>query len=176
MAQAAIPLMLAGGIVSAGASWQQGQNASRSATIAAGQMENNAKLARVSANNATGASQAKAEESLRQNRLLQSRQIAIAAAGGGSVGEKSVQDTIARTASEGKLAADVDLYEGALRSTDLLNQAIGLENKAKITRFEGRQARQAGNIGAFSSLLTTGAKAGSFYGKYGDNFDSNLYS
>jgi hypothetical protein len=167
MGAAAIPLIIAGGVLQANSAYQQGQNASRMATVAAGQLENNARLADISANNAKGASQVKAQESLRQNRLLQSRQIAIAAASGGSVNEKSVQDTIARTAGKGRLAADVDLYEGDLRSMDYMNQAIGLRNKAAVTLYEGRQARKAGNIGAISSLIGTGATAGSFYGKYG---------
>lgn len=177
MAQVAIPLIVGGGILQASSNYQQGQNASRMATSAANQIENNAKLAEISANNVKGASQAKAQESLRQNRLLQSKQIAIAAASGGSVNEKSVQDTIARTAGEGRLAADVDLYEGDLRSLDYMNQAIGLRNKAATTLFEGKQARKAGNIGAVSSLIGSGATAASFYGKYGAKapLDNSLY-
>lgn len=167
MAQVAIPLMIGGGILGAGSAYSQGQNSSRMATVAASQLENNAKLSEISASNAKATSQVKSEESLRQNRLLQSKQIAIAAASGGSVGEKSVQDIISRTAGEGRLAADIDLYQGDLRSMDYLNQAIGLRNQAAVTRFEGRQARKAGNIGAISSLLSAGGSAAGFYSKYG---------
>jgi hypothetical protein len=176
MAQVATALMITGGILQAGSTFQQGQNSSRMATIAAGQLENNAKLAEISANNAKGASQVKAQESLRQNRLLQSKQIAIAAAGGGSVSEKSVQDIISRTAGEGRLAADVDLYEGDLRSMDYMNQAIGLRNKAMTTLYEGKQARRAANIGAISSIIGSGASASSFYGKYGNKAPNDTSS
>lgn len=167
MGQAAIPLMLAGGILSASSTYSQGQNDSRMATKAAQQLNNNAELADINASNAKGAAQVKANETLRQNRLLTSRQIAIAAAGGGGVNQKNVADTIARTTSEGRLAADVDLYQGDLRSLDFTNQAIGLRNQAANTLYEGRQARRAANIGAISSLIGSGAKAGSFYGKNG---------
>ena len=173
MSQVAIPLMIAGGVLQTGSAYQQGQNASRMATSAAGQLENNARLADISANNDKAVSQVQAQEHLRQNRLLQSKQIAIAAAGGGSAGEKSVQDIISRTAGEGRLAADVDLYEGDLRSLDYMNQAIGLRNKAKTALFEGRQARTAGNLGAISSLIGTGTNASSFYGKYGSKAPSD---
>jgi len=167
MGAAALPLLVGGGVLAASQQWQAGQNVSRSATIAAGQLEGNATRAEYAAGQAKAASQRKAAEESRQNRLLQSKQIAIAAAGGASTSEKNIADIIANTAVEGRLASSIALYEGDLRSDALLNEAIGLRNKAAVTRYEGKQARKAGNIGAFSSILQTGAQASSFYGKYG---------
>ena len=168
--------MIAGGILQAGSSYSQGQNTSRMATLTAQQLNNNATLAGISANNAMGSSQAQAKESLRQNQLLQSKQIAIAAAGGGDASEKSVQDVISNTAAQGRLAADTNLYEGNLRSIDYLNQAIGLKNQAATTLYNGRQARTAGNIGVVSSIIGSGASAGTFYGKYGNKAPSDKSS
>lgn len=174
MGAAALPLLIGGGALSATQQWQAGQNASRSATIAAGQLEENARRAEYAAGQAKAASQRKSAEELRQNRLLQSKQIAIAAASGASTSEKNIADIIANTAVEGRLASSIALYEGDLRSDALLNEAIGLKNKAAMTRYEGKEARKAGNIGAFSSLLSSGAQAASFYGKYGQKAPNDL--
>jgi hypothetical protein len=137
-------------------------------------------LAEQAAGKAKASSQRKSAEELRQNRRLQSRQIALAAASGASTSEKNIADLIADTAAEGAYSSSVALYEGELRSDSLLNEALSLRNKAEITRFEGRQARRAGNIGAISSLLDTGASAGStiatsrFYGRYGQRAPMDL--
>lgn len=177
MGRLAIPLLIgAGGALSASQQWQAGQNTSRSTTMAAGQLEENARRAEYAAGQAKAASQRKASEELRQNRLLQSKQIAIAAAGGASTSEKNIADIIANTAVEGRLASSIALYEGDLRSDALLNEAIGLRNKAAVTRYEGKQARKAGNIGALSSLLSSGTQAASFYGKYGQKAPNHLQS
>lgn len=173
MGAAAAALMIGGGLLSASQQWQAGQNASSSANMAANQMEENAGRAEYAAGQAKASSQRKAAEESRQNRLLQSKQIAISAASGASTSEKNIADIIADTAVEGRLASSIALYEGDLRSDVFLNEAIGLKNKAAVTRYEGRQARKAGNIGMASSLLNSGAKAGSFYGKYGQRAPSD---
>jgi len=175
MGAAALPLMVTSTALSASQQWQAGQNASRSATMAAGQMENNARMAEYSAGQAKGASQGKSAEELRQNRLLQSKQVAIAAASGASTHEKNIADIIANTALEGRLASSIALYEGDLRSDALLTEAVGLRNKAAITRYEGRQARRAANISTFSSALSSASKASSFYGKYGQTAPNDSY-
>lgn len=180
MGAAAIPLMLTGGILKGSSQWSAGQNASRAATSAANQMEANAREAEYAAGQAKASSQRKSAEELRQNRRLQSRQIALAAASGASTSEKNIADLIADTAAEGSYASSVALYEGELRADSLLNEAIGLRNKAAMTRFEGKQARRAGNIGAISSLLSTGAQMGNtaseakFYGRYGQRAPADL--
>lgn len=168
MAQVAIPLMIGGGLLQANSQFQAGQQASRNATIVAGQLEENAKRAEYAAGQQKAIAQKKAAEDLRQNRRLQSRQIAIAAASGASTSSKNIADLISKTSAEGEYAALTSLYEGDIKSDQLLNEANNLRRKAVATQFEGRAARKAGNIGAFSTLLQTGAQAGSFYGKYGN--------
>lgn len=167
MAEIALTAMVAGGVLSAAQAHNQGQIASRNATITANQLDQNAKAYDVAANNAQGVSQQKANEQLRQNRLVQSRIIALNAAGGGSSNEKNVSDLLARTAGQGEYAALGTLFEGDNRATQLRNQGIGLQNQALVTRAEGRNARTAGNIATVTGLLGTGATAGSFYSKYG---------
>lgn len=167
MAEIALVAMVAGGVLQAAQAHNQGQIASRNASIAAGQLEQNAKAYDAAANNAQGIAQQKATEQLRQNRLVKSRIIALNAAGGGSSDEKNVSDLLAKTAGQGEYAALGTLFEGDSRANQLKNQGIGLRNQALVTREEGRQARSAGNIAAATSILGTAGNAGSFYSKYG---------
>lgn len=167
MAAAALPLIIGAGVLNASQQYQAGQNASRSATIASNQLDQNAAAAETAAGQAKASSQRKSAEVLRQNKLFQSKQIAIAAASGASTSEKNISDILSNTEAEGRLASSIALYEGDLRSQQFLDEAIGLKNKATITRYEGKQARQAGKIGAVSSLLNSGAQASTFYARYG---------
>lgn len=166
MAQAVIPLMAVGGVLSATNTWQQGQMASRAATSQARLLNYNASLAEEAASRAQGSSQLKAAETKRQNQRLISKQINLAAASGASTKEKNIADLIARTAQEGEYAALVDLYEGDLRADALRNEALSYRIKASNTLAEGKAARKAGNIQAISSLIGSGASTGSFYSKY----------
>ena len=167
MAAAAIPLLIGGGLLSAGSQIQAGNATSRMATTVAGQLRSNADLADTSANNASAVGQRGAAEALRQNKMLQSKQIALAAASGASTSEKNIADLISRTAGQGEYEALSSIYEGDVRATSLRNEASGLRNKAMMTQFEGRQARKAGNMAAMSSLIGSAATASSFYTKYG---------
>ncbi len=172
MGAAAIPLLIGGGLLQAGSQYQAGQTASRNATNVANQLESNANLANINAGQQQAAGIAKASEAKRQNRFLQSRILAMAAAGGGSTQSKNIADLLSRTAGEGEYAALNSLYEGNTRADQLRNEAIGLRNQAATTRFEGRQARSAGNIGAVTSILGAGAK-GAFYSKYNNPMPTN---
>lgn len=177
MAQVAIPALLTGGgSLSASSQIQAGNAQSRMATNVAGQYAQNANLADTAAANAVAGGQRGATEALRQNKMLQSRQIALAAANGASTSEKNIADLISRTAGQGEYEALSALYEGDTRGQALQNEAIGLRNKAATTLFEGKQARKAGNIGAISSLIGSGAQAGSFYSKYKSKSPTDLTS
>ena len=95
-----------------------------------------------------------------------------------------MSDLIIKTEAEGEYSALASLFEGSNRANQLRNQAIGLKNQASATRYEGKQARKAANIGAVTSLLNTAGNAGTFYSKYGsrspmdtnDNYSSNTAS
>jgi len=174
MSQIAAALMIGGGILSTNSQISAGNAASRNATSVAGQLEQNAKLADLSAANQVATGQRGAQEALRQNKMLQSKQIAIAAASGASTSEKNIADLISTTAGQGEYEALNSLFEGNTRADALRNEAIGLRNKAKVTLFEGKQARKAAQIGAISSLLGSGAQAGSFYSKYNSKSPTDL--
>jgi len=175
MASVAIPaLLVGGGLLSANSQAQAGNMQSRMATSVAGQYAQNANLADTAAANAVAGGQRGASEALRQNKMLQSRQIALAAANGASTSEKNIADLLARTAGQGEYEALSALYEGDTKGQAQKNEAIGLRNKAATTLFEGKQARRAGNIGAISSLIGSGAQAGSFYSKYNSKSPTDL--
>lgn len=160
--------LLAGStILQAGSQYGAGQAASRNATMVANQLDQNAELAKINAGQQEAVGQQRAKENLRQNRFLQSRIINLAAASGASAStNKNVADLVSKTAGEGEYAALNSLYEGKTRADQLRNEAIGLTNKAMVTRFEGRQTRKAANSAAFSSILGGAAKGASFYSKY----------
>lgn len=166
MAQLAMVTMAAGGILNAANSHNQGQLASRSATQAAGQMELGANRYDSSANQEEGAAQRKASEIKRQNKLIQSKATAINAANGGSSADKNFSDLITNMEGEGEYAALTSLFDGSNRANNLRNEAVNLRNKATMTRFEGREARKAGNMGAVTSILGSANKGATFYAKY----------
>lgn len=166
MSSVAYPLLIGSTVLQAGSQIQAGNAASRSSTMVANQLDQNAQLARINAAQQQAVGQQKAAENLRQNRYLQSKILALAAAGGGSTSSKNVADLVSKTAQEGEYAALNSLYEGDVRADQLYNEAAGLQNKALATRFEGRQARKAGNMAAFSSVLGGVTKGLLFYSKY----------
>ena len=177
MAQAALPLMIGGGLLSSYSNYEQGQIASRRATQQATIDNYNAGLAEQAANRAQSVGQLKAKETQRQTRLMQSRQIALAASQGASVSEKNIADLISRTAAQGDYASMIDIYEGNLKADALRNEALSYRLRADSTQAEGRAARRAGNTRATSGLIQTGAGASSFYGKYNRApSDSDLYN
>lgn len=167
MASVALIAAAAGGVLTAYSQVKQGNEQMKDSIVAASQMEEQAKIADQNASRQKGSAQRKSAEQLRQNRLLQSRQIALSAAGGQS-GSKNVADLLSRTQSEGEYSSSISLYEGDLRADSLYNQAASLRQQASNTRYEGKQARKAANIGAISGLLKTGADASSFQSKYGN--------
>lgn len=167
MAQLAIPLLIGSTLLQVGAQEQAGQNALVNSNIVANQYDTNARLAKINAGQQDAVGIAKAQENLRQNKYLQSKILAMAAAGGGSAAtNKNVADLISNTAAEGEYAALNSIYEGNSRGDQLRNEAIGLYNKAAITRFEGKQAKKAADINAFSTILGGAAKGTAFYSKY----------
>lgn len=168
MAAAGLAAMAVGGVLQGYSSHLAGKEASRNATLAASQLEENAKMYDTAAGQQQAIAQRKAAESKRQNRLLQSRIIAVNAAGGGSSGEKNVADLLSKTEGEGEYSALNYLFEGDTRAQDLRNRATSTRNQAKTTLYEGRSARSAGNIGAISGLLSTAGSMASFKSKYGN--------
>ncbi len=167
MTSAAIPLLVGSTILQAGAQQQAGKMAMANSNLVANQYETGARIAGANAKNQDAIGIAKAGENLRQNRFLQSKILAMSAAGGGSATtNKNIADLLSKTAGEGEYSALNSIYEGSSRGDQLRNEAIGLYNKAAITRFEGKQAKKASQIAMASSILGGGAKGTEFYSKY----------
>lgn len=143
MAAAIIPLAIASTVISAAGSIAEGQAARREANYVARQQEYLAGQQRAS-------SQRAAEEQRRQGRLLESRAQAVAAASGGSATDPSVLDVIGGIRGEGEYRALTALYEGEER-------ARGLETKAGLSRFQGKQAQAAGYTRALGTVLGGGS-------------------
>jgi hypothetical protein len=133
-------------------SLNQGKAAQQAANYKAQQMEVNAGQERA-------ASQRAAIEQQRKSRLIQSRAQAVGASSG-SVLDPSTVNIMSGLAEEGELGALTALYQGESR-------ARGYESEASISRYEGKQAKKAGQMAAFGAGLSGLAALGSFYGKYG---------
>lgn len=150
MAHAAIALQVVGTIVSMAGHLQRGKAAEAARNFEAQQIEEKAKLKDALA-------QREAIEERRKKRILISNAIARAGASGGGVyGDGSVMKTIEGIEATGEQNALTALWEGRQESFFLRNQANAL-------RFEGKQARKAGRIGALSSVLSGGASIAKTY-------------
>ena len=108
-------------------------------------------------------SQQKAQEQLRQSRLVQSRTLAVAAASGGGVSDPTIVRMLSRVAGEGTYRARTALYEGEERARLKMMQA-------EASDYEGKTGVIAGNMRA-SAYQTQGAAsllggAASLYAKY----------
>jgi hypothetical protein len=149
---AAIPLVatIGGSVLSAASQKQQGN-----AAYTAGMSEANQLAAQ--ATNTLAASQRQAMEDRRQSRLLQSKALALSAAGGGGASDVSVVKNISDLEAQGELNALNTLWSGS-------QQGQQLDFAASNRRKEAAAAKKAGGIGALTSILQTG---GSLYSKYG---------
>lgn len=135
----------------------QGRRAKQAADFAATQME-------ARAGQALAASQMAALEVRRKAQLMESRALAVAAAGGGGVSDTTIVKLISDLAGEGSYRAAVELYEGQDRARQLKMQA-GLE---RITgageALAGEMRKTAYGLKAFESGVTG---ALSLYSRYG---------
>lgn len=126
---------------------------------------------RVNAGQEVAAGQAAAAEQRRQGVLTQSRAIAVAAAGGGSLADPTVVNILARNAGEGVYRAGLALYQGNERARQMRMAATGkdLEASADIAggdataegyRLRGQAEATRGVAGMLGSAST-------LFGKYG---------
>lgn len=157
--------MAGGGILSAGTAHIQGQTASRMATMQAGQLDKYAGQVDEAATEEQAKSQIRAKQAKRDATLLQSRIIALAAANGG-INQKSVMDNLLDVQEKGEYNSLMELYNGSSSAYELRRKADQLRMQAISTRFEGKQARKAGNMAAVGSILQTGGQMASFSSKF----------
>jgi hypothetical protein len=126
---------------------------------------------RVNAGQEEAAGQIAAREQQRQARLVQSRAIAVAAAGGGSVADPTVVNLLARNAGEGVYRAGLALYQGRERARVLRMQATGKDLEVGADIAGGEAAAQGyilrGKAEATRGYASMFSSASTLFGKYG---------
>ena len=140
---------LAGSAVSAFGQIQAGNAARADAEFRAQQADINAKQELAS-------SQREAAEKRREARLLQSRQMATAAASGAGVTNPSIIGILEDTAARGDLNSRNTVYGGAERGRGFRNQAAGF-------RASGRAAQRGGLFSAAGTLFSGFGRAARTY-------------
>ena len=97
---------------------------------------------------------------------FQSDLIAQAAAFGGGTSDMAVTNMLVDADARGEYNALTQIFEGQSRQKDLNYQA-------DLTQFEGRSARRAGNMKAFSTVLDTASNMGSRFAGEADKGDKD---
>lgn len=128
-----------GTLLSAKGERDAGIAADRAARYRARQMEQNA-------GQAVAAATADAQEEERKSALIASRAIAVAAASGAGALDPTVVRILQGIDAEGKLASATQMYNG-------YEEARGMREQAKATRFEGKAYKRAGKTKALSTVL-----------------------
>lgn len=170
MAEAAIPLMVVGSLVSASgtiaggkASQQYAQTQAAASNYQAGVSENTAAILETNAGQERAAAQRTAAEDRRRARLAASRAQAVAAASGGGASDPTVTGLISDIQGEGEYRALASLWQGEDRARNL--QAAAYDKRAEATGqrytagvydWQGDEYRRAANIKAISTLLSAG--------------------
>jgi hypothetical protein len=105
------------------------------------------------------AAQRSAQEEQRKARLVASRALAVASAGGGGASDPTVVRILADIDGEGAYRSAMELYRGEEAGRKLRMGAAG-------ARYDGKVARAGGKAQATAQYLSA---AGSLYTKYGDD-------
>jgi len=145
-------LGLVGASQQASAQREAGAAADQAAQYRAAQLEQQAGQERA-------ASQRKSIEARRRSALAMSRAQALAASSGAGALDPTVLKIMSGITGEGELEARTELYQGEER-------AIGQEAGAAASRYEGAQARRAGEIKAKSTILGGLTSAGMSLSRY----------
>lgn len=111
------------------------------------QLEYQAEVEEVRANEARAVSQREAEKKDREAKYIISKQRAVAAASGGASDDPSVVRLMQDVAAEGDYQSRSALYEGETRGRFM-------EAQAKLNRMQARQAMFSGFIDAGSSVIS----------------------
>lgn len=136
-------LVLSGG-VQAAQSYSQGQIANINAQAEADALESQGRMERMNAEDM-------ARQIRRDGTAARGRTVTAAAASGVRVGEGSALDAERRVMEDAAVDEYMAILNGNMRATQL-------QTEAGNRRRAGRDARRAGAINAFTSLLSTGAQ------------------
>lgn len=125
----------------------------------------------VQAGQAVAAAQRDALEQKRQADLIESRAIALAAAGGGGASDATIVKLVSQISGEGALRAAMAAYQGDERARTLRMAAAGKRVEGAIAQDIGQSEgaaygtkAQASRISGVATVLQGG---GSLFGKYG---------
>lgn len=142
----AVPLLAIGaGVMGAGNALASGKAAQRAANFNAETMEAEARIAK---------QQGAAREEAQRRRAREFLGTQRAAAGQAGVGlGGSIGDVLEQSATDAELDALNIRYESNL-------QALGMQNQAAITRWQGKEAKRAARAQAITSLLSGAAAYG----------------
>lgn len=124
--------------------------------------EQNAKIQTQAAEDAAGRGAIEANAAKQNAAQVAGSQRAAMAAGGVDVGSGSALDLLSDTARGGELDALIARNNAA-------RESYGLQVSAADSLARGRMARQQGNMGAVSTILTTGANVYSMYNQFKAN-------
>lgn len=152
MIASAVAMAAAGGL-SAKSAHDQGQAQNRAAS-------KQAEMARQKGVQETALAYDRARTERSNADTFQSDLIAKAAAFGGGTTDNAVLNMLTDADAQGEYNALTQIFEGQSRQKDLNYQA-------DLTQFEGRSARRAGNMKAFSTVLDTAASMSSMYASAG---------
>jgi hypothetical protein len=111
---------------------------------------------RINAGQSIASAQRAAQEQRRQGELIQSRAIALAAAGGGSVTDPGIVHLLAGNAGETAYRSAVALYEGEDRARTMRESAKAAEYSGAMSAQAGRDRQKASMTSAFGDLVKGG--------------------
>ena len=140
MGVAAVPLMVAGGLLGAKGALDEGRSRREASYASAAEL-------RVNAGQEEAAGQFAGEEELRKTKMLQSRMLAIAGASGAGALDPTVVNLASGAEAEGHLAAATQRYNAK-------SAAVKMRNQADITQREGDAYAKASRYKAAGSLLS----------------------
>lgn len=153
---AATSIMIASAVALAGAGALSAKSASDQGNAQNRAASKQAEMARQKGIQETALAYDRARSERSQADSFQSDLIAQAAAFGGGTSDMAVTNMLVDADARGEYNALTQIFEGQSRQKDLNYQA-------NLTQYEGRSARRAGNMKAFSTVLDTASSIGSMY-------------
>jgi hypothetical protein len=121
---------------------------------------------RQNAGQAQAAGQYAAEDVAMRTKLLTSRALAVAAAGGGGASDPGVVSAIAGIAGEGAYRQALALYGGDERARDLRSAADSAEYRGRLTESNERRAAIGRTVSAGASAVRGSAQTRSLLRDY----------
>lgn len=163
---AALPgaMQVGGSLLQSYGQMQAGSGAMQNGLETQAAMNYQAAQLRVNAGQDIASSQNQAAEIGRQEQLVQSRSLAVAAASGGGASDPTIINMMARNAGQGAYQQALALYGGSDKARTMNSQAEADVYSGNMAEQRGAQIQSASDIGATTTLMKG---ASSLYSKYG---------